>query len=217
MIHEPPSGFERLSRPTAFFILFVAVIMIVLIMAGVFDPKPAGPLITAARPGRYSLREAGEAALIPLESPLVNHHPARYSVRLTGIFINGETDSGYGLVLGKKERIFIAVSPLGEAAVWQSSPVGKTDYHVPWQPWPHVRQGSVPNEIWVDVEDLGPNLQVTARINRELIWRGPVEGITPEAALWLAAFDGPSTVDMVGLEWFSELSPATPIGFAPTE
>jgi hypothetical protein len=217
MLHEPPSGFERLSRPTAFFILFVAVVMIVLIMAGLFDPQPAGSLITAARPGRFSLLEAGEVALIPLESPLANRQPARYSVRLTGIFLHGESDSGYGLVLGKKERIFIAVSPLGEAAVWQSSPVGKTDYHVPWQPWPHVRQDSVPNEIWVDVEDLGPNLQVTARINRELIWRGAVEAITPEAALWLAAFGGPLTVDMVGLEWFLEPSPVTPIGFAPME
>ncbi|MFO7662230.1 MAG: hypothetical protein R6X18_06500 [Chloroflexota bacterium] len=211
MLPDRQNHSERLVQIAAIIILAIASVTIILIMGGVFDPKPAGPLRESTKLGQFSLGQAGEVVLIQLESPFANHHPGSYSVRLTSEYVSGETDSGYGLVLGNEdERIFVAVSPLGEAAVWRFSSTEEIDYQVAWQPWPHVRQGSIPNEIWLDVDGSEPNLQVTARINRELIWRGSVEAITPAAALWLAAFDGPFTVKMTELEWFSEI-PTAPI------
>jgi hypothetical protein len=153
------------------------------------------------------LAERGEK-LIKQSAPF-GGQPRCYSVRLTAAYAGGETDSGYGLAVGNNEAaLVVAVSPLGEAAVWQTV-AGEDEprYLLPWQPWPHVQQGIAPNEIWLDVAEDDDLMRVTARINRELLWEGEVERLYSGAALWLGSFGGPVTVDFQTLDWF--LAPST--------
>ena len=184
------------------FLVYVT-LFIALVARGLFDPEPCGPLASRATPGSFALAERGEK-LIKQSTPF-GGRPRCYSVRLTTAHTVGETDSGYGLAVGdRRAALVVAVSPLGDAAVWQT--VAGEDaprYLLPWQPWPHVRQGIASNEIWLDVEGDDDLIRVTARINRELLWQGEVEQLNSGAALWLGSFGGPVTVDFQTLHWFA--------------
>ncbi|NKQ34059.1 MAG: hypothetical protein HF973_00415, partial [Chloroflexi bacterium] len=54
----------------------------------------------------------------------------------------------------------------------------------PPAPFPHVRRGTDPNEIWVDVA----NDLMTIRINRELLWSGDVGELNGELGVWGESF-----------------------------
>jgi hypothetical protein len=43
------------------------------------------------------------------------------------------------------------------------------EWLIPLAPWPHVRQGNQPNELWLQVDEQG---QTSIRLNRELFWQG---------------------------------------------
>jgi hypothetical protein len=192
----------RTVRFLALTMTIVAVALIALIAGGAFDPRPLGPLTGSTTPGLLSLAGRGET-LSPQSAPFAAA-PSRFSLRLSAAHAGGEADSGYGLALGdKRAALVVAVSPLGEAAVWQTI-AGEDEprYRMPWQPWPHVRPGIASNEIWLDARDEDGVTRVTARINRELLWEGEVEWVYPGAALWLGSFGGPVTVDFQTLDWF---------------
>jgi len=177
------------------------VALVALIAGGAFDPRPLGALVATTAPGAHTLDGRGEA-LLPQGNPLPPDSPA-YSIRLTAAHAAGEIDSGYGLALGDEERaLVVAVSPAGYVAVWEADGRSEPAYHLPWQTWPHVRGDSETNEIWLDVERTGDGAMVTARVNRELLWRGEVEGLDEGASLWLGSFGGPVTVEFRSLEWF---------------
>lgn len=201
--HTPAAA--RAVRLAALALAVVAVALIALIAGGAFDPRPLGPAAGGTYPGPLSLDGRGEMVAwqsLPWSSPR-----ARYAVRLTAAYAAGETDSAYGLALGDGATLTAAVSPLGEAAVWETPAPGAAPvYHVPWQPWPHVRRGAAANELWLDVvrnvaRD-GDRARVTVRINRELLWQGDVELADAGVALWLGSFGGPVTVDFQALNWF---------------
>ena len=197
MTLTPPAA-GRAVRFAALGLGLAVALLILLIAAGAFDPRPHGPLAGSARPGPLARDGRGETTL-PQPAPFAAP-PAAYSVRLTAAFVAGEQDSGYGLALGEEGALTVAVSPLGEAAVWTTAAPGATPrYLVPWQPWPHVRPGAAGNEIWLDVAG---NQQVTVWINRERLWQGPAGALAPAAALWLASFGGPVTVDFQTLDWY---------------
>lgn len=198
-----PSHTGCALRGVALGLLAVAAVLIALVAGGAFDPRPCGPLGHRDTPGRLVLAERGET-LRPQSTPFAGA-PRCYTVRLTAAYTDGETDSGYGLAVGDgQEALVVAVSPLGQAAVWQTL-AGEDEprYLLPWQPWPHVNTGTTPNEMWLEIEDKAGITQVTARINRELLWQGNlVEPPDTGAALWLGSFGGPVSVDFQTLDWF---------------
>ena len=148
-------------RKTAVFLSILAIIAIVLILTGWFDPQPYGelawkrplsPIIVPARSERvvWVNGVTGEV----------------FSVRLTAVFDEGNPDSRYGLLIGDvADNLSITISPTGYAAIEQGGAV-----IVPYAPFPHVQRDSV-NEIWVDVDGDA----VTVRLNRELFWQGEAD------------------------------------------
>jgi hypothetical protein len=176
--------------------------LILLIALGAFDPQPLGPLLRADQPGIYAT--AGET-FVPQSPPWSSGKPpGRFSVRLTAANAAGELDSGYGLALGDdNRRLIVAVSPLGYIAIWEEASGGEPIYLQPWQTWPHVRTGQEANELWLDVETAGDDSRIAVWLNRELLWRGELDRLSPEVGLWLGSFDGATTVDFQKLEWFA--------------
>lgn len=178
-----------------FFVLLVGgtAVMIGLIQSGLFDPKPMGEW-------------AGERPLSPQTIPAHTQQrfwldealPAgAYSVRLTAAYQDGETDSGYGLLLGSENaHLAVAVSPLGYLSVWQVTE-NETNVILPWQTWPHVRRGAEPNEIWLDVAENG---RLTIRINREWLWSGDVETPAGQVGLVGESFGETAVVDFQKLD-----------------
>lgn len=182
-------------------LLGLAALVAVLIVAGAFDPRPLGPLLRSDTPGISSLPATG-ATTLPQSAPWATL-PNRYSIRLRAAYVDGQVDIGYGLAQGdERGRLVVAVSPVGYVSVWEERG-GQTITYVPWQPWPHVRTGPAENEIWLDVATSGEHSQVTARVNRELLWQGEIGQRLPDVALWLGSFDGPALVEFRALEWFA--------------
>jgi hypothetical protein len=192
----------RVLRIVAAALAIVAGALILLIALGFFDPKPFGALIRTDRPGIYSTTNA---ELLPQSSPWPSDGPpGQFSVRLTAANAGGELDSGYGLALGDDaRRLVVAVSPLGYVAIWEEAAGGGPIYFQPWQTWPHVRVEDQPNELWLDVATAGGKAEITAWINRELLWRGELALSSPEVGLWLGSFGTSTTVDFQQLEWFA--------------
>lgn len=194
---------QHAVRWVALLLLIVAAAFIGLIARGVFDPRPCGRLAHQDMPGRVALDERGET-LQQQRAPFAGT-PWCYDLRLTAAYEAGETDSGYGLAVGDRQAaLVVAVSPLGQAAVWQTV-AGEAEprYLLPWQPWPHVHPGTSPNEIWLEIDDDAGITQVTARVNRELLWQGNlIEPPPADPYLWLGSFGGPVTVDFQTLDWF---------------
>ena len=151
------------------FVVVVATtaVIILLILSGVFDPKPIGALV-GERPLFPQIIAPEAPRLTWLEETVPT---GSYTVRLTAAQEEGRgMDIGYGLVLGDDDtHLAMAVSPLGYVSVWQQTG-DEVDVIFPWQPWPHVGRDSAPNEIWVDVEDGHLNI----RINREFLWEGEI-------------------------------------------
>ncbi len=151
--------------------LVTAVTAILLIASGMFDPQPVGELVW--QENLQPMTVAAQTKQIEwLEQPVPD---GPFSVRLTAVYEQGATDSGYGLILGDEaQNLLVAVSPLGYATIQQNGPA-----LLPWQPWPHVRTQNTPNEIWLDWADD----QLSVRLNRELLWVDDVE--IPEGFLGL--------------------------------
>lgn len=182
-----------------------AAVAVLLIAAGVFDPQPLGPLLQTDRPGPHALNHPGET-LIPATAPWPpDSPPARFSIRLKAAYRQGELDSGFGLALGSgSSRLVVALSPLGYVAVRQDAEDGQPVYPMPWQTWPHGRPGAAENELWLDVDqsDVG-RTDVTAWLNRELLWRGELDKAPNDLSLWLSTYGAAVTVDFRSLEWFA--------------
>lgn len=186
---------------TAIFILFVIILGIALISAGVFDPKPIGELRQTIEPGILTV-PAGEETVKVLEG--IYAADSR-SIRLTAALREGELDSGYGLVLGPKEQLVgIGVSPIGYLTVWHNlggtDKPNEVDRIIPWRTWPHVKLGNEENEIWIDIEERSLK---TIRINRELLWQGDVPVHTGLVSLWAESFGQSTIVDYPKLEIFA--------------
>ena len=194
---------QHAIRWVAVVLLVVAVAFVALIARGAYDPRPCGDLMHRDQPGPLALARRGET--FQRQKAPLGGEPRCYTLRLSAAHAGGETDSGYGLALGdKRAALVVAVSPLGQAAMWQT--VAGDDeprYLLPWQPWPHVHTGTAPNEIWLDIRPGTESTGVTVRINRELLWQGVIDPPHYGEALWLGSFGGPVTVDFQTLDWFA--------------
>lgn len=195
----------QLLRAGLIFLLLAVGMTLGLILFDTFDPKPSGDLLYTTWPGQYTLA-GGEERFFPLEAgDEFSSISQEYTLRLTATYRDGETDSGFGLMVGDVDhRFVVALSPLGYVSVWESEDDSTSTMHLPWQTWPHVKPGTIPNEISFDVKPTITGSKITARINRELLWQGEMETIKPAAGLWVASFGGPVTVDFNSLEWFAE-------------
>lgn len=200
--NAPPQRGAAILRLTAVLLALGLAAAVLLIAAGVFDPRPFGPLLRRDHPGIHALPATGEMSL-PQSPPWpASSPPDRFSVRLTAVPAGGEADSGYGLALGEAEQLLIAVSPTGYVAVREVKVGAPPTFLLPWQLWPHVRPGEQANEIWLDVIRTRAGAEVTAWVNRERLWRGALDWPPGDVKLWLAGFDGPVSVDFQLLDWF---------------
>ena len=177
-----------------------AVIMISVISAGVFDPKPLGSLLSTNSLQQVGLAER-QQRLLWIE-PLA---PASdYSLRLTAALSEGELDSAYGLALGAEDQyLVVAFSPVGYVSFWRQD-IGRLEKIIPWRTWPHVHLGSEPNELWMDVQ--GGQL-TSIRTNREILWQGAERLAGAHIGLWAETFAGPTIFDFRQLEIFAEPDP----------
>ena len=125
-------------------------LMVLLVMSGMFDPKPIGTLAETLQPGAVS----GQRWLTTV--------PDTFAARM--MIDSAEIESAilYGT---PDEHIAIAIGTDGYLALWQASPAG-VEYLYPWQTWVHVRSDS--NEIWIDMQ---PE-KWTIRVNREVFYEG---------------------------------------------
>jgi hypothetical protein len=217
MSDEPtgrPAAAWRILRATAAGLVAMAALLIALIAAGTFDPRPLGALARVDHPGVYALPAAGEKFVgqSPPWSP--DAPPGHFSVRLAAALADGEVDSGYGLALtGEDARLVVAVSPTGYVTIREEQNGKPPLARLPWQPWPHVRSDMKANEIWLDARQTGKGSEVTAWVNREQVWSGALDWTPDGVDLWLASFGAAATVDFKALEWY--VAPVVS-GSAPT-
>lgn len=184
-------------KPFYLAILLGAAVVVVLILSGVFDPQPVGSLAWNAEPGKVRIAAGNRHIEWLADTPTPTLPPA-YTLRLTAARSSGETDSAYGLAIGKAdEMLVIAVSPLGYVNIEQG---GKPI--LPWQTWPHVRTGEQSNEIWLDVRPSGIMSQLTVRLNRELLWSGELELSSTEIGLAAESFGETAVINFQRLELF---------------
>jgi len=187
------------------FLLLVALLAIVAISGGLFDPKPQGELISREIIDRQ-IRIDDEYQRLLSSNPSY----AEYSVRLNAAWGSGDQDIGYGLKLGNEnEGTIVAVSPLGYVTIMEQqenqAPAGigleykEPDHIMPWQTWPHVRQESQTNEIWIDVMD---SQMTSVRVNRELLWKGAAPLMGSDAFFWAESYGEPAIVTIGSYELF---------------
>lgn len=198
--NNPTAPIWRVLRLAAIGLLGLAALVVVLIAAGVFDPRPLGRLSRTDIPGVHTLPTTG-AATFPQSVPWATP-PDCYSVRLRAAYASGQADIGYGLALGDEGgRLVVAVSPFGYASVWEERG-GETINRLPWQPWPHVRIDQAENEIWLDVTQIAAGAKVTAWVNREQLWRDMLNWQPDGIDLWMSSINAPAAVDFTMLQWY---------------
>ncbi|UCG23701.1 MAG: hypothetical protein JSW55_16400 [Chloroflexota bacterium] len=191
---ETPSW--RWLNWTILLVFCTAVVLIGLISAGVFDPKPIGMLVESMPLGSVAL-DAGQRQLTWLEmaAPAADH-----SLRLEAALVEGEEDSAYGLVVGNEsENLVVAISPVGYVAILANSDPDEGPI-IPWRTWPHVVEGNGANELWLDIEG---DMLISVRTNRELLWRGAQSVPGSGIGLWAESFGGPAKVEFNSLEFFA--------------
>lgn len=185
---------------TIVLVLVGAVLMIALISAGAFDPKPVGELVDT-----FELNEiqvTGKQSRIDwIEEPTP---PGDISLRMTAALADGELDSAYGLVIGNADAyLATAFSPTGYVSFWQQEGQ-RLQKIIPWRTWPHVNRGLEENELWLDVVD---GQLVSIRTNREILWQGEQPLAARQVGLWAETFASPAVFDFQQLEIFGD-SPA---------
>lgn len=182
----------------AILIVLATLLLIGLIASGRLDPQPIGqPQASLILSGQSVA--AGQEQASWLDEVVPTTH---CSLKLTAAYKSGEQDIGYGLLVGQPEAYLgVAVSPLGYLTIWQGTGGEGEAAEVrilPWQTWPHIRQGTGRNEIWLNIA----GDDVTIRLNGELLWQGTVAFAGQQTGLWLESFGQAAVVDFQRLEIF---------------
>ena len=214
MMSKENRGFDsrilNLLQGTAVFLLVFGVIGAIFVWSGIVDPKPIGELQVKISPvAKLLVDENRQIVWQDVSLPVDG-----FSVRETAVFQSGNADSFYGIAIGNVQNyLVVGVSPLGYAMIEQSTinsqqsttnnaQISKSQPHLPFQTWPHVRTGSTANEIWVDV--VGD--RVTVRLNRELLWIGDVDGLDGRVGIWGESFGETAVIDFQQLQLFWEVN-----------
>ena len=107
----------RLLKVGAILLLGTAVFTILIIASGALDPQPVGNLVWQAELPTMTV-PAHTQQTEWLDQPVPDES---FSVRLTAVYKEGATDSGYGLILGDEaQNLLIAISALGYATIQQN-------------------------------------------------------------------------------------------------
>lgn len=181
-------------RALSLLLLLTLWVGLIVIGAGWLDPKPNGAW-AGELPFPAQTIPSHSRQTIPLAE---SFPPTGYSLRLTAVHQSGELDVGYGLALGAgAAQVRVLLSPLGYVMVGQ----GETAV-LPWQPWPHARSGDAANELWLDVGGAAGDGRLAIRVNRELLWQGPIGDLTGLVGLVMEGYGGETAVVDFNLEWF---------------
>lgn len=190
----------QLLRGTTVTLLILGIVGSLLIHFGLFDPKPVGDLQVEIQPVAEMTVGDAQQQVDWLDVQLPD---GDFSVVETAVYQTGSLDSLSGLAIGTKENhLIIATSPLGYVTIKQliinnqQSIINQSP--IPFQPWPHVKTSTTPNEIWVNVV----GSEVTIRINRELLWVGEVEGIGRQVGIVGESFGETAVFDFPKLQLF---------------
>lgn len=151
---------------------------------GLWDPAPVGPVQWQSQPQSVAVPAQG-SQLVWLEPALPS---ADFSLRTAVQYQSGSLDSGVGLVLADAcTAVAITLAATGYLSL---QPLPSNDGcdpgidPLPWQTWPHIRPEAGQNEIWLDWA--AGELQV--RINRELLWVGPLPWQPTQVGLYSQGF-----------------------------
>ncbi len=170
-----------------------AVVAIILILSGMFDPQPVGTL-QWERPLTRQIIPTHTRRIVWLDETTPDE---AYSLRLQAAYQSGETDIVYGLALGSDDDyLAVIASPLGYTGIAEVHP-SFIIHRLPFRPWPHVRPDA--NEIWLDVIDG----RVTARINREWLWEGEIADISGQIGLVVESFGETAVIDFQTIQLLS--------------
>jgi hypothetical protein len=186
-------------------LLLIALLALLVVSIGFFDPKPLGQLVSREEFDQQIRIDDEYISLLTGE-----HSSSEYTVRLSAAWISGDQDAGYGLQLGAEgDGTIVAVSPLGYVTIMKprdnkapaSSGLGfqDADHLLPWQTWPHVNKGDQANEIWIDIKD---SQMTSVRINRELLWKGAAPLAGNGIYFWAESYGEPGAVTIVSYELF---------------
>ncbi len=166
--------------------LATAVLLIILIASGLFDPRQVGHFQSAMAVEPLTIYAEGRTVRwLDVSKP-----PNAFSVRLDTTHASGEPDVVYGLAVG---QFWIGVSPLGYVAVLD----GETAV-LPLQPWPHVT--TTENEIWVDAQ----GGTATIRVNGELLWKGELTIQDSQIGVWGQSWGATAVIHFPTLTIYGE-------------
>ncbi len=180
-------------------VLLISTVLVAVALAaiGVFDP----PLAQVEPIWREELSAIAVAPQSTRTTWLKEDLPdAPLAVELVAALKSGESDSAYGLIFKQESaQIIVAVSPLGNVAVWKEGAAndsGAPDFYLPWQTWPHVRTGNRANELLVEYN----GGTVTVRLNSEWLWETDHVGQFHKAGIYAASFGEEAIIDFQQLE-----------------
>jgi hypothetical protein len=175
-----PNRAGQLGRAALIGSLAFAAVLLAFSLAGVSDPKPAGPLrlddpldadagwLPLDESGHWepvaggfqlTVQEAGRTALI--QSPYTIQPPA--TIEITATQTGGPPEGAYGLWWGDERITVVGVKGNGYYGVFPLDD-GDVDYIVEWVPFPHVRPQGEANRLWVDFREG----QAEVRINEDV-------------------------------------------------
>lgn len=190
---------KRWLHLLAITMMLTAVVLIILIAAGTFDPGRMGNRLWQSESLNLAVAGGERETIWLTDVP-----ESDFEVRTAVAHQNGEMDSGAGLVIESKcGQLLVASSPLGYATVQHSPSTSvrcslPTD--IPWQPWPHVKTGSESNELWLEVAEG----MVTVRLNREILWQAAVEIEAHQLGIYAESFGGEAEFEFQPIELFTK-------------
>jgi hypothetical protein len=183
----------RLGRAAFAGSLVFTAILLALALAGVSDPKPAGPLrlddpldadtgwLPVGGVGSWERAEGGfrltvqePDRLVLIESPYTIRPPA--TVEISATQTGGPPEGAYGLWWGDDPITVVGVKGNGYYGVFTIDGEA-VDYIVEWVPFPHVRPQDEANRLWVDLREGQAEVRINEDVAATFDWAG--EGPLP--------------------------------------
>jgi hypothetical protein len=177
---SPPNRAGRLGQAALVGSLIFTAALLALALAGVSDPKPAGPLrlddpldadagwLPLDENGSWMRVEGGFRLAVEepdrltlIQSPYTIHPPA--TVEITARQLGGPPEAAYGLWWGSDPITVVGVKGDGYYGGFTIEG-NEIDYLVEWVPFPHVRPQGEVNRLWVDFHEG----RVEVRINEDV-------------------------------------------------
>jgi hypothetical protein len=185
---SPPNRAGRLGRAVFVGSLIFTAVLLALALAGVSDPKPAGPLHLDdpldADAGWLPLDENGSWAQVEggfrlaveepdrltlIQSPYTIQPPA--TVEISARQLDGPPEAAYGLWWGSDPITVVGVKGDGYYGVFTIDD-SKVDYIVEWVPFPHVRPQGEVNRLWVDFREGRAEIRINEDVATAFDWPG---------------------------------------------